>query len=145
MARPHVVMVGTGFGVAAAALAAVRSVPLARLVRLLALRLLFSLCFIAVTGAAFLAFDLWPGFPLLAVGAMLVALVSALPIAVAGLGTGQAAFVEIFAGVADRETLLATSLVLSLTMIALRVAMGLVFAREFTREAIALSHKEAIE
>ena len=73
---------------------------------------------------------------------MAVAVVSALPIAVAGLGTGQAAFLYVFRGVSDAETLLAVSLVLSASMIALRVSMGLLFAREFAQEVIAESRLE---
>ena len=68
---------------------------------------------------------------------LVVSGVSALPIAVAGLGTGQAAFLVAFRGVAPPETLLALSLALSTGMIAVRGTMGLVFAREFAREAAA--------
>ena len=67
---------------------------------------------------------------------MIVALVAALPIAVAGLGTSQAAFVYLFADIAPAERLLAMSLVLSFGIISLRAAMGLCFARELTREAL---------
>ena len=53
-------------------------------------------------------------------------------------GTAEevAAVLAVFQNLADKETLLALSLVLSAGMIALRVLMGLVFAREFTREAL---------
>jgi hypothetical protein len=70
------------------------------------------------------------------VGILVVAVVAALPIAVAGLGPGQLAFVEVFRDLASRETLLVISLVLSAGMITLRVGMGLLFAREFAREAL---------
>jgi hypothetical protein len=45
--------------------------------------------------------------------------------------------VYVFDGVAPDETLIALSLVLSAALIALRVSMGVLFAREFTREALA--------
>ena len=67
---------------------------------------------------------------------MILALVGALPIAVAGIGPGQIAALEVFRGIAPPETLLALSLVLSVGLIALRAGMGLLFAREFTREAL---------
>jgi hypothetical protein len=65
-----------------------------------------------------------------------VGVVSALPIAVAGLGTGQVAVVAVFGHLADDEKLLALSLVLTAGLLALRAAMGLTMAREFTREAL---------
>ena len=45
--------------------------------------------------------------------------------------------VYVFEGVAPPETLIAVSLVLSAGLIALRAAMGALFAREFMREALA--------
>jgi hypothetical protein len=113
-----------------------RRVPLARLAELLTLRVFFSACFVAGCASAFAAFEI-PASPAQLVGGiMLVALVAALPIAVAGLGTSQAAFVYLFADVAPAERLLAMSLVLSFGMIGMRAAMGLCFARELTREAL---------
>ena len=67
---------------------------------------------------------------------LIVALVAAIPIAVAGLGTSQAAFLYLFESYAPPETLLAMSLVLSAGMLTLRALMGVAFAREFTREAL---------
>ena len=111
-----------------------RRLPRRRLLDLLLLRLFFSVCFIAGCASAFAAFEV-PAPPALMVGGiMIMALVAALPIAVAGLGTSQAAFVYIFADTAPPERLLAMSLVLSFAILALRAAMGLVFARELTRE-----------
>ncbi|MDP6242425.1 MAG: hypothetical protein QF462_03770, partial [Myxococcota bacterium] len=52
------------------------------------------------------------------------------------IGPGQIAAVEIFQGTATPETLLALSLVLSTGLIGLRATTGLLFAREFTREAL---------
>jgi hypothetical protein len=112
-----------------------RRVPTPRLAQLLTLRVCFSACFVAGCASAFAAFEI-PAPPLrLVSGIMLVALVAALPIAVSGLGTSQAAFVYLFADVAPPERLLAMSLVLSFGIIAMRAAMGLCFARELTREA----------
>ncbi len=115
---------------------ALRRAQLSQLLALLCLRGLFSSCFVAVTGAAFLCFDLFPELPRLASGILVVAMVSALPIAVGGLGTSQAAFLYVFRGLAEPERLLAVSLVLTAGMIALRVGMGLAFAREYAREAL---------
>ena len=61
---------------------------------------------------------------------------SALKVAVAGLGTSQAALVYLFQDLAPAERLLAMSLVLSFGIIALRTAMGVCFARDLTREAL---------
>ena len=116
---------------------ALRNLPLPRLCELLALRGLFTLCFLGICAAAFHAFGVAPPLGLLVAGIMLVAVVGALPIAVAGLGTTQMAVVVVFAGTAPEETLLAMSLVLSAGMISLRALMGFFFAREFTREALA--------
>lgn len=115
---------------------ALRQAPLSQLLRLLLLRGIFSGCFVSVAGAAFLAFDLSPELPRLVAGILIVAMVSALPIAVGGLGTSQIAFVTLFQGLAERERLLAVSLMLSAGLIALRVGMGVLFAREYAREAL---------
>ncbi len=115
---------------------ALRAVPMPRLGELILYRIVFSATFITVSAAAFLSFDLMPDLPTLVVGMMAVAVVSALPIAVAGLGTGQATFLYFFKDLSDPGTLLAVSLVLSAAMISLRVATGLLFAREFTREVL---------
>jgi hypothetical protein len=113
-----------------------RRVPLGRLGELLTLRVLFSACFVAGCASAFAAFDIPAPPARLVAGIMIVALVAALPIAVAGLGTSQAAFLYLFADVAPAERLLAMSLVLSFGIISLRGAMGICFARELTREAL---------
>jgi hypothetical protein len=55
---------------------------------------------------------------------------------VAGLGTSQAAFLYLFSDYAPEATLLAMSLILSAGMLGLRALMGMVFAREFTQEAL---------
>jgi len=114
-----------------------REMSSARLVELLALRTLFVAVFIGLGGAALAAFDVWPPLADLIVGFTLLSLVSLLPIAVAGLGTGQVAFVYLFRNSADAETLLAASLALSAGTILLRVMLAATFAREFAREALA--------
>jgi uncharacterized membrane protein YbhN (UPF0104 family) len=113
-----------------------RTVPARRLAELFALRLAFSASFVSICAAAFYAFDVRAPIVEMVSGVLIVALVGAVPIAVAGLGTSQAAFLYLFADYASRETLLAMSLVLSAGMLLLRAAMGIVFAREFTREAL---------
>jgi hypothetical protein len=115
---------------------ALRVTPMPRLCELLAIRVAFSACFIGLAGAVFAAFGVEIAPARLVVGMMVLAVVGSLPIAIAGLGTGQLAAVYVFEGVAPPETLIALSLVLSAGMIALRVAMGLVVAREYTREAL---------
>lgn len=121
---------------------ALRRTPTRVLLELGALRLIFSLCFVGIGGVAFAAFgvEVAPGRLLL--GMLTLAIVGALPIAVAGLGTGQVAAVYVFSGVATPEVLIALSLVLSAGMIALRAAMGALFAREFTREALEQARAE---
>ncbi len=116
---------------------ALRDTPPRRLGELALMRLLFSISFIGIAGAGFVAFEIEIGVLHLVSGVMILAIVGALPIAVAGLGTGQVAAVYVFQGIASEETLIALSLVLSAGMISLRASMGIFFAREFTREALA--------
>jgi len=87
-------------------------------------------------GVAFVGFGIEVPLSDLVVGMVFVGVVSALPIAVAGLGTGQIAVVEAFGHLASRETLLALSLVLTACLLGLRAAIGLSMAREFSREGI---------
>ena len=115
---------------------ALRVTPLSRLGKLAVLRVFFTSSFIAIGGAAFVAFGIPIPLSDLVVGMVVVGVVGALPIAVAGLGTGQIAVIEVFGHLADKETLLALSLVLTAGMIALRAGMGLMMAREFTREVL---------
>ncbi len=121
---------------------ALRDTSVRTLVELVALRLLFTFAFVAVGGFAFLSFGISIDATALLVGILFVALVAALPIAIAGLGTSQVAFLYVFRGLAEQEVLLAVSLVLSAGMILLRVAMGLAFARELTREALEVTRAE---
>jgi hypothetical protein len=113
-----------------------RTVPLPRLGVLLVLRVCFASCFVGVCAASFYAFGVRPPLAELIVGVLVVGVVAGVPIAVAGLGTSQAAFLFIFADYAPPEILLAQSLALTACMLGLRGAMGLVFAREFTREVL---------
>lgn len=115
---------------------ALRQASARLLAELACLRLLFVLSFVALGAVALAAFDVRVPAGDLVVGVAVVALVAALPIALSGLGTGQAAFVVLFRPWADPERLLACSLALSAALIALRAALGLFFAREFTREAL---------
>jgi uncharacterized membrane protein YbhN (UPF0104 family) len=122
---------------ALAVFAAPRHTPLPRLLELFGYRCLFSVCFLSIAGAAFVAFDVEPPAARFVVGIAVLAVVGALPIAVSGLGTGQVAAVYLFRDFAPEETILAMSLVLSFGLILLRLAMGLVFAREFAQQAFA--------
>jgi len=118
---------------------ALRTTPLPLLGRLAALRVLFTSSFIALGGAAFAGFGISIPLSDLTIGMVFVGVISALPIAVAGLGTGQVAVLAVFGHLAEREALLALSLVLTAGMLALRAGMGLLMAREFTHEALAES------
>jgi hypothetical protein len=109
-----------------------RELPTGRLLELLVLRLGFVVVFVGLGGAALVSFGIYPPPGLLVVGLAQVALVAALPIAVAGLGTSQAAFLYVFRSLAPAEELLACSVALSAGMIAVRVGLGALFAREFS-------------
>lgn len=119
---------------------AARTLPVGLLARLAALRFGFVACFVGMAWATLGAFEVQvPALPLV-VNTSLLLLVAALPIAAAGLGTGQAVFIALFRRWAPDETLLAASLLLSFALIVTRSAMGLFFAGEFAREAMA--HRE---
>lgn len=118
-------------------LRAIRELPTPRLAQLLALRVLFVVTFLALGGAALAAFGIHPPLGTLVVGFTQVALVAAIPIAVAGLGTSQAAFLFVFRAWAPAEDLLASSLALSAGIIAVRVAFGVACVGEFSRRPVA--------
>ena len=124
-------------------LAPARTLPLAILVRLACLRLIFTANFVALGWAVLYGFGV-TDIPLLAlaVNICILLLVAALPIAAAGLGTGQIVFVELFKPWGDPAVLLAASLTLSLGLIITRAAIGLLFAQEFTAEALAAQNAE---
>jgi hypothetical protein len=113
-----------------------RDASLPLLLELGALRLAFVVTFVGLCAAALAAFGVRPPAGALVVDVALVALVGALPIAVAGIGTTQAAFVYLFGAWGSADQLLACSLALSAGILALRASLGLAFAREFTREAL---------
>jgi hypothetical protein len=119
-----------------------RTLPIALLARLGVLRLLFVGSFIGLAWATLTAFSVAVPPLDLVVDTSLVLLVSALPIAVAGLGTGQLVFVELFERFAPAETLLAASLTLSFGLIVTRATIGLAMAREFTAEALAARQED---
>ena len=114
---------------------AARTLPLGLLLRLGVLRIVFVASFIAMTGGALYAFDVEVPVFTLVVSVCALLLISAIPLAAAGLGTGQVAFVALFEGYGTPEVLLATSLTISFGMIIFRAIMGLAFAREFSAEA----------
>jgi hypothetical protein len=117
---------------------AARTLPLPLLARLGLLRLLFAINFVGIAWATLLAFGV-SSIPLLSlvVNVSIMLLVAALPIAAAGLGTGQIVFVALFAPWAEAEVLLAASLTLSFALIVTRAAIGLLFAGEYAAEALA--------
>lgn len=115
---------------------ALRTTPLLRLGKIALLRFTFSVLFISLAWTVFFAFEIEIGVGQLIFGMMVIAVVGALPIEVAGLGTGQVTALYVFRGVAPQAELMALSLVLSVGMILLRASMGLLFAREYTREVL---------
>ena len=114
----------------------VRRAPPRVLVELAALRVCFVFTFIGAGAASMVAFGVQIPASQLIVGMAAIALVGALPIAVAGLGTVQLVTVELFGAYADEATLVACTLSMQAAMVCVRMAMGLVFAREYTREAV---------
>jgi len=122
---------------------AARTVSAGCLLRLGALRAAFIATFILLAWTTMNAFAVFVPALELVMKVSLLLLVSAIPIAVAGLGTGQKVFVELFAGHAPSETLLAASLTLSFGLIVSRAIIGGLFAREFTREVWGARDDEA--
>jgi hypothetical protein len=114
---------------------ATRTTPIPRLMVVGALRVVFAFVFISLIGTCCLAFDIQVPVVFLLASVPILIVVAMIP-SVAGLGTGQVAFVEVFGAYGDDERLLACSLAFSTGLIIMRAAMGLVFAREFTREAL---------
>jgi len=120
---------------------AARETEISRLAILAVLRLAFVISFIMLCGTALLVFDIRVPLGDLVVGVAAVSLVASLPIAVAGLGTGQVAFVFMFRHWGSPEILLASNLALSAGLIVMRAGVGLLFAGEFTREALAAARE----
>ncbi len=106
------------------------------LIELGLLRLLFVFSFIGLAWVALVSFGVIVPLGDVIVNFAIVALISTLPIAVAGLGTGQAAFVYAFRDWAAEETLFACSLTFSAGLIILRAGLGYVFSQEYVREAL---------
>jgi hypothetical protein len=113
-----------------------RTASISLLLSLGTLRVIFLLCYVALTGALLWAFEIEVGPIRLGLNVAIMLAVSALPIAAGGLGTGQLAFVELYRGLAPEAELLAASLVLSFGLISTRALLGASFALEFTREAL---------
>jgi hypothetical protein len=120
---------------------AARTSSLGLLIELAMLRLLFVLSFLSVAWATLMAFDIRVPIGDVVVNIAIVALISTLPIAVAGLGTGQAAFVFMFRQWGDQETLLACSLAFSAGLILTRAGIGFACSQEFVREALAAARE----
>jgi len=116
-----------------------RTIPLGSLLKLATLRIGFVLVFVAMGGGALWAFRIPIPLAETVVGMSVISLVGAVPVAVAGLGTVQLAAVELFEGWATASALVACSLGMQAAMIFVRGATALVFAREFTAEAVAAS------
>ena len=123
---------------------AARTTPLPLLGQLALLRALFACCFLGLIGAALRAFEIDVPLSYLLASVPVLIVVAMVP-SIAGLGTGQVAFIEVFGRYASEEELLACSLALSAGLIVLRAAMGLSFAREFTREAFVAARAGAAE
>jgi hypothetical protein len=120
-----------------------RTVPARDLVELAMLRLAFVMGFEMMGWAALYAFDIVVPFGALLVNFSGVVLVAMLP-AIAGIGPTQIAMVEFFKLYGTQESLLACSVAMSAGLIAMRALIGIVFAREFSREAyIAVRDSEA--
>jgi hypothetical protein len=124
-------------------LRAARDLPTPQLLGLFGLRLVFVGAFIALGAAALASFGLHPAPATLVAGLAQVALVAALPIAVAGLGTSQAAFLYVFRTLAPAEELLACSVALSAGMIVVRVGLGALFVTEYSSAAWSREETEA--
>jgi hypothetical protein len=124
---------------------AARTLPLGLLTKLGLLRFGFVTCFLLLAWSLMIAFEVSVPPIQFVVNTSILLLIAALPIAAAGLGTGQLAFVALFERWADPETLLAASLTMSFTLILSRAGMGLFFAGEFTSEALRASREESQE
>ena len=120
-------------------LRATRTAPTRLLIEIGILRLLFVGSFVVLVGALCWAFGVEVSAMRLAFNVGIMLVVSALPIAAGGLGTGQLVFVELFSGAASDAKLLAMSVVFSFSIIVTRALIGAAFASEFAREAIAAS------
>ncbi len=119
-----------------------REIPLSSLAGLHFARLGILCLFLTLGGVTFAAFGAHVPTADLVVNLGATALVAALPIALSGLGTTQAAMVYLFSHWADPEVVLAVSLTLSAGIIVSRVGLGLLFAGEYTRAAYEDVHRQ---
>jgi len=120
-----------------------RTLPLGLLAGLGALRFGFVGLYVLLTHLTLVAFGVSIPPLHLIVNVSIMLLISALPIAAAGLGTGQIVFVSLLDRWASSEALLATSLTLSFGMIVTRATIGLFFAREYTQEALTANREDS--
>ena len=110
-----------------------RTIATRDLVELAVLRLAFVMGFELVGWAALYAFEIEVPFGALLVSFSAVALVAMLP-SIAGIGPSQIAMVEFFRAYGTADNLLACSIAMSAGLIVMRALIGVVFAREFSRE-----------
>ena len=116
-------------------LRAIRTIPSPTLAELVFLRILFVACYVGMVGGLFWAFGVEIAPISLALKVAVLLLISTLPIAVAGIGTAQVAFVSLFSGSTSQAELLSMSILMSVALTLARALLGLAFARELTREA----------
>ena len=119
-----------------------RLVPIPVLLEVGALRGAMVASFAALVGGLFWAFEVDVPLVQLVFGIGVMLIIAALPLAVAGIGTGQVVFVTVFEGLARDPELLAMSIVLSASTLVSRALLGLAFAPEFTREALEAARAE---
>ena len=123
----------------------IRTIPSPTLAELILLRILFVGCYVGMVGGLFWAFGVEVSPIALALKVAVLLLISTLPIAVAGIGTAQAAFVGLFSGTASQAELLSMSILMSAALTLARALLGLAFARELTREARASRGRDGSE
>lgn len=116
-----------------------RAAPTSLLAEVALWRVFFISSCIYLVWTALFAFGISVPLGDLVINIAALALVSALPIAAAGIGTGQLAFVYLFRAWGEPGQLLACSLMLSGGLIVMRVALGLLFVREFAEEPLDLA------
>jgi hypothetical protein len=114
-----------------------RTAPSSLMLELAMLRILFVGSYVALAAALFWSFGIEVGLVRLALNVAIMLVVSILPVAAGGLGTGQIVFVELFRGLAPPAELLAASIVFSIGLMLTRALLGLCFAPEYSKEALA--------
>ena len=124
------------------ALQPARTAPLRSLLELVGLRVVFIGFFVALGGVVLREFDVVAPVSAVAFGIAFASLVAVLPIAMSGAGTVQLAFIWAFGRYASDEAAFASSVALSIGLIVLRSGLGLICAREYTREAFSAARAE---